>query len=66
MDDFTGSCMGQKFPLIKAAKEELKGYKVPNLEMQAIAETKAQGIHQFCFFIVFYFIANIQRKTKMK
>ncbi|XP_054160532.1 probable chitinase 10 [Oppia nitens] len=32
MDDFSGSCMGQKYPLINAAKEELKGYKVANLE----------------------------------
>ncbi|CAG2174143.1 unnamed protein product [Oppiella nova] len=35
MDDFSGSCMGQKFPLIHAAKEELKGYKVANLEAQS-------------------------------
>lgn len=31
MDDFTGSCMGLRYPLIKSAKEELKGYYVPNL-----------------------------------
>lgn len=31
MDDFTGSCMGLKYPLIKSAKEELKGYHVANL-----------------------------------
>ena len=35
MDDFSGSCMGQEFPLIKAAKEELKGYKVANLDAQS-------------------------------
>lgn len=32
MDDFRGSCMGLPFPLINSAKEELKGYKVANLE----------------------------------
>lgn len=32
MDDFSGSCMGQKFPLINSAKEELKGYYVENLD----------------------------------
>lgn len=31
MDDFTGSCMGLRYPLIKSAKEELKGYYVANL-----------------------------------
>uniref|UniRef100_A0A6G1SIN4 Putative chitinase 3 n=1 Tax=Aceria tosichella TaxID=561515 RepID=A0A6G1SIN4_9ACAR len=31
MDDFAGTCMGLRFPLIKSAKEELKGYYVPNL-----------------------------------
>lgn len=31
MDDFSGSCMGLRYPLIKSAKEELKGYYVPNL-----------------------------------
>lgn len=33
MDDFRGSCMGLPYPLINAAKEELKGYKVANLEV---------------------------------
>lgn len=33
MDDFRGSCMGVPFPLINSAKEELKGYKVANLEV---------------------------------
>lgn len=32
MDDFRGSCMGLPYPLINAAKEELKGYKVANLD----------------------------------
>lgn len=32
MDDFSGSCMGQKFPLINSAKDELKGYYVDNLD----------------------------------
>ncbi|XP_027204331.1 chitinase 7 isoform X2 [Dermatophagoides pteronyssinus] len=32
MDDFSGSCMGQKFPLINAAKNDLKGYYVENLD----------------------------------
>lgn len=32
MDDFSGSCLGQKYPLINAAKEELKGYVVENLQ----------------------------------
>jgi len=32
MDDFRGTCMGLQYPLINAAKEELKGYKVANLE----------------------------------
>lgn len=35
MDDFMGSCMGVPFPLINSAKEELKGYKVANLEAQS-------------------------------
>ncbi|RWS01579.1 Sar s 18 allergen (chitinase-like protein) [Dinothrombium tinctorium] len=35
MDDFTGACMGLAFPLINSAKEELKGYKVANLEAQS-------------------------------
>jgi len=34
MDDFRGTCMGVPFPLINAAKEELRGYKVANLEAQ--------------------------------
>ncbi|UXI16054.1 hypothetical protein NH340_JMT01997 [Sarcoptes scabiei] len=32
MDDFSGSCMGQKFPLINSAKDDLKGYYVDNLD----------------------------------
>lgn len=32
MDDFRGTCMGLQYPLINAAKDELKGYKVANLE----------------------------------
>jgi len=43
MDDFSGSCMGQKFPLIHAAKEELKGYKVANLEAQSSNINTAYG-----------------------
>ncbi|KAK4337090.1 hypothetical protein RND71_044191 [Anisodus tanguticus] len=35
MDDFKGTCMGINYPLINSAKEELKGYKVPNLETQS-------------------------------
>lgn len=35
MDDFSGSCMGLRYPLIKSAKEELKGYYVPNLAESA-------------------------------
>lgn len=35
MDDFRGSCMGLPFPLINSAKEELKGYKVANLDAQS-------------------------------
>lgn len=31
MDDFAGTCMGMKYPLITTAKNELKGYYVPNL-----------------------------------
>ena len=48
MDDFSGSCMGQKFPLIQAAKEELKGYKVANLEVQSSnVDMKALGINLY-------------------
>ncbi len=43
MDDFSGSCMGQKFPLIHAAKEELKGYKVANLDAQSSNINTAYG-----------------------
>ncbi|XP_076309101.1 putative chitinase 10 [Tachypleus tridentatus] len=32
MDDFMGSCMGFSYPLIRTLKEELKDYKVANLE----------------------------------
>lgn len=32
MDDFRGTCMGLQYPLINAAKEELKGYRVANIE----------------------------------
>lgn len=32
MDDFSGSCMGHKFPLINSAKNELKGYYLANVE----------------------------------
>ena len=39
MDDFSGSCLGQKFPLINAAKEELKGYVVENLQESKSAST---------------------------
>lgn len=35
MDDFKGSCMGYPYPLINSAKEELKGYKVANLDAQS-------------------------------
>ncbi|KAL3199531.1 hypothetical protein MRX96_013854 [Rhipicephalus microplus] len=33
LDDFKGSCTGQSYPLLTAIKEELKGYKVANLEV---------------------------------
>lgn len=32
LDDFLGSCTGQAYPLLHAVREELKGYKVANLE----------------------------------
>lgn len=52
MDDFSGSCMGQKFPLIHAAKDELKGYKVANLDAQSSninsAYGQAIGEHNLC------------------
>jgi hypothetical protein len=35
--------MGQKFPLIHAAKEELKGYKVANLDAQSSNINTAYG-----------------------
>lgn len=41
MDDFTGSCMGLRYPLIKSAKEELKGYYVPNLA----ESTQSSSLH---------------------
>ncbi|RWS29883.1 Sar s 18 allergen (chitinase-like protein) [Leptotrombidium deliense] len=43
MDDFSGSCMGLAFPLINSAKEELKGYKVANLEAQSSNLNNAIG-----------------------
>lgn len=43
MDDFRGSCMGSKYPLINAVKEELKGYKVANLEAQSSNIHNAYG-----------------------
>lgn len=45
MDDFSGSCTGQKFPLINAAKEELKGYHVENLveSKSATLDAKSTG-----------------------
>lgn len=39
MDDFAGSCLGKKYPLINAAKEELMGYHVENLEETSRAAT---------------------------
>lgn len=41
MDDFAGSCMGLRYPLIKSAKEELKGYYVPNL----VESAQGSSIH---------------------
>lgn len=41
MDDFAGTCMGLRFPLIKSAKEELKGYYVPNL----VESAQGSSIH---------------------
>jgi len=38
MDDAKGSCMGINYPLINSAKEELKGYRVPNLETSPSVE----------------------------
>lgn len=43
MDDFQGTCMGIKYPLINSAKEELKGYHVLNLENQNINFFNAVG-----------------------
>ncbi|UYV64527.1 Cht7 [Cordylochernes scorpioides] len=34
LDDFRGSCIGEPYPLLKAVREELKGYQVANLEAQ--------------------------------
>lgn len=33
MDDFRGSCMGLKYPLLNTIKEELKGYNIAKLEV---------------------------------
>ena len=41
MDDFAGTCMGLRYPLIKSAKEELKGYFVPNL----VESAQGSSIH---------------------
>lgn len=41
MDDFAGTCMGLRYPLIKSAKEELKGYYVPNL----VESAQGSSIH---------------------
>ncbi|XP_054717240.1 probable chitinase 10 [Uloborus diversus] len=35
MDDFKGSCMGLKYPLIQAIREEMKGYVVPGIAIEA-------------------------------
>ena len=55
MDEFQGTCMGIKYPLINSAKEELKGYQVANLEAQSsnflnaknqkLGKMKAQPAH---------------------
>lgn len=56
MDDFRGSCMGLPFPLIHSAKEELKGYKVANLESSSSNNLKIQvKIGEF-FFLHFFFL----------
>lgn len=48
MDDFKGSCMGINYPLINSAREELKGYKVANLEATAaIVATSGAKISMF-------------------
>ncbi len=66
MDDFSGSCMGQKFPLIHAAKEELKGYKVANLDAQSsnvnTAYGQAIGMSFKHFLIVFSMVHHFIRK----
>jgi len=43
MDDFRGTCMGINYPLINSAKEELKGYKVANLEVSSSNLNNAIG-----------------------
>lgn len=50
MDDFSGSCMGLKFPLINSAKEELKGYHVENL-MEASVSIAAGKSGKFGLFL---------------
>lgn len=63
MDDFRGSCMGLPFPLIHSAKEELKGYKVANLESSSSNNLKIQvKIGTFLFlslssFSLFFFLS---------
>ena len=43
MDDFRGACMGLTFPLINAAKDELKGYRVANLQAAGSSVSGAIG-----------------------
>ena len=43
MDDFSGKCLGHKYPLINAAKDELKGYHVQNLEVTNVLDASSLG-----------------------
>nr|APA05224.1 chitinase [Tetranychus cinnabarinus] len=43
MDDFRGTCMGFNYPLINSAKEELRGYRVANLETSSSTLNNAIG-----------------------
>jgi len=43
MDDFTGSCVGEKYPLINSAKNELKGYYLSSLEVAKRVEAAKEA-----------------------
>lgn len=71
MDDFSGSCMGQKFPLINSAKDELKGYYVDNLDETGNDNSASlggkSGKIKFIFKIKLnFFVVVVENKDEVK